>query len=192
MLRMREVLLSDAERTLNWRKDPRVNQQMLSDFNGDLETQKGWIESAYARPDYYHWIFEDEHRALGLVSLSMINISERTASWGIYLGEPSASGAGLVATNLLYRQVFLVFGLHTLFADVLESNRAVCRMHELMGYVRVPERDVRVTGTTRSVGLLGYKLSRAQWERRATDLSLAPFPIHLWRGCPFEKTNGYR
>lgn len=185
MIRFREVLEGDAELTLKWRTNTRVSQQMATEFSGDLSTQRIWIHQAYQRTDYYHWIFECADEPIGLVSLSNIDMSDRTAFWGIYVGEDSAQGYGLMATIAFYNCIFAQFELSRLFAEVLDSNEMVSRMHEKMGYVREQAMD-RVTPVG-AKNMKVWSLTRNTFLRQKIKSykSHMTLPVHLWKGNPF-------
>ena len=187
MIQFREVLEGDAELTLKWRTNPRVSQQMATEFSGDLSTQRIWIDQAYQRSNYYHWIFECADEPIGLVSLSNIDMSDRTAFWGIYVGEDSAQGYGLIATIAFYNCIFAQFELSRLYAEVLDSNEMVSRMHEKMGYVRLSCMDRTENDTHGSKQLRVWGLSREVWSSRVSNRGHSSLPVSRWLSNPFEQ-----
>jgi len=67
---------------------------------------------------------------VGIVHLDDVESGDRTASWGFYIGEPSARGSG-VATAALTRVLEIAFDelqLSKVRAEVLDFKHSVARV----------------------------------------------------------------
>ena len=70
----------------------------------------------------------------GLFSVAHVN---RTAEFGIYLGERRGQGLGTEATRLVLDFAFHVLHLHNVLLETLESNAAGIAAYERAGFRRV-------------------------------------------------------
>ena len=106
MLKFREVELDDAELILKWRTKKRVTRFMNRDIDYDLNAQRGWLESCYSKPSYYHWIVTFTDVPIGLIYLSAFDRKEATAAWGLYIGEDDYLSIGGIIPLHFYKLCF--------------------------------------------------------------------------------------
>jgi len=143
LITFREISEEDAQLTLDWRTKPRVAEMMLTQVTGDLEAQREWIVASFKKPNYYHWIFQNDGRDAGFLSITNIDNRKQTASWGFYVGEDEEIGIGATIPAYVYNFMFdnPHFFLSQIVSQVLEINHSVIRMHRLYGYQETPEND---------------------------------------------------
>jgi len=124
-------------------------QRWLNDFEtirslGDIqppwtmEQQERWFQDEVAASDLIPFtIYEREGlRPIGTTALLGIDRRNRSAEFGIIIGEPSARGKGYGAevTRLIRDYAFAAVGLHTLLLGVYAFNVAGIRAYEKAGY----------------------------------------------------------
>lgn len=75
-------------------------------------------------------------RPVGLTWLSEISISDRTATYGVFIGELDARGRGLgtEATRLMLEYAFNELGLHSVMLIVAAFNHAASRAYSKAGF----------------------------------------------------------
>lgn len=170
-----------AELTLRWRKAPRVTRFMFTDVTHGIAEQTAWLERSRSREDYRHWLVVAKERPIGLVSLQEIDWLGRTSASGFYVGEDDALPLGGFVLPYLYNHAFFELGLITMFAEVVEGNDDVLRLHALHGYAPLPERR-RVVKNGRTLLVHRLRLDREAWdEKRALHRYRAEMP---WPAAP--------
>jgi hypothetical protein len=186
MITFREVDVSDAEKILKWRTSSEVSDFMSSEFSGDLKTQENWITRTYLNSDYYHWILNLDSEDAGLLSISKIDLQERSLSWGYYIGESRYLGLGALVPPFLYNHVIKHWKVEKIKAEVLEHNLKVIAMHVFHGYVPVPESDRMIEKDGECIKLQSYSLSSSDWLTNKTyQKFIADFPVAKWIASPF-------
>jgi len=186
MITFREVDISDAEKILKWRTSPEVSEFMSSEFSGDLKTQENWITSTFLNRDYYHWIIVIDNEDAGLLSISKIDLQERTLSWGYYVGESRYLGLGAMVPPFLYNYLIGHWRVEKIIVEVLENNLKVISMHLFHGYVPAPEYDRIIEKDGIDTKLLSYSLSSGHWlANRTYQKFIADFPVVKWIASPF-------
>ena len=104
-----------------------------------LEQEEQWYERANSRGDavVQFTIYEkDSGRPIGTTGLHDIDHRNRTALFGITIGEPDARGKGYgtEATRLMLDYAFTVQGLHNVMLHVHEYNPAGIRAYTRVGF----------------------------------------------------------
>jgi len=103
-----------------------------------LDGETKWYEEASAAQDSVHFTIYalPEPRPVGATSLEGIDHRNRTATFGILIGEPEDRnrGYGTEATRLILRYAFGALGLHNVMLTVFEFNPAGIRAYEKVGF----------------------------------------------------------
>ena len=184
MIRFREIRTEDAAMLLDWRTSKRVTQFMNTDLDYDVEAQKRWLQSCYSRPDYYHWIICAEDRDVGFLSLTEYNIESGAASWGLYLGDESASGVGGLVPPYFYDFAFRQLGLQRIDAEVFYNNTRVIDLHRLHGYRFVPEKDRVIEKNGKEILLIALELHAETFLGSRFARYRGAFPVTHWAKAP--------
>jgi len=103
-----------------------------------LDAETKWYEGASAAQDEAHFTIYalPELRPVGAASLEGIDHRNRTAVFGILLGEPGDRnrGYGTEATRLVLRYAFGALGLSNVMLTVFEFNPGAVRAYEKAGF----------------------------------------------------------
>ena len=110
-----------------------------------LEQEEQWYERANTRGDavIQFTIYEkNSGRPIGTTGLHDIDYRNRTALFGITIGEPDARGKGYgtEATQLMLDFAFTVQGLHSVILHVHEYNLAGIRAYTKAGFTEFGRR----------------------------------------------------
>ncbi|GAP19939.1 GNAT family N-acetyltransferase [Leptolinea tardivitalis] len=132
--RLRALEKQDMPLLQKWMNDPNLTKWLGPRFPISLEEQNRWYDKLVTDPTKRKLLIEDlQGRAIGLVSLMDINFKDRSAEFGIYLGERPAigKGQGKDASITMMKFAFSELGLHRLFLYVFEENtRAIASFEE--------------------------------------------------------------
>jgi RimJ/RimL family protein N-acetyltransferase len=119
-----------------------------------LEQQQSWYEQvAKSEGDAPFTIYErSTMRPVGNTTLAEIDHRNRSAAYGILIGESDARGKGYgtETTRLILDYAFTALGLHNVMLTVFEYNPAGIRAYEKAGF--------RECGRRRECRMMGGKL----------------------------------
>ena len=103
-----------------------------------MEKEQDWYDrQSRAENDVPFTIYERETlRPIGNTGLHEIDYRNRTATFGIIIGEPECRGKGYgtETTRLMLDYAFTVLGLHNLMLIVFEFNAAGIRAYQKAGF----------------------------------------------------------
>jgi RimJ/RimL family protein N-acetyltransferase len=116
------------------------------------EAEAAWFDNQAAGADPLFTIYElATWRAIGNTGLHGIDYRNRTATFGIMIGEPECRGKGYgtETARLMLDYAFTALGLHNVMLTVYEFNLAAQRAYRKAGF--------REIGRRRSAKLMGGK-----------------------------------
>jgi UDP-4-amino-4,6-dideoxy-N-acetyl-beta-L-altrosamine N-acetyltransferase len=138
---------------------------MYTDHEISEAEHLSWLETLRASSRQQVFVVLIEGAAAGVVSLSAINTTHRTADWAFYL-DTTLQGKGLGSQVELWMldHAFGAAALEKLNCEVLEINPAVIKMHQKFGFVieGVRRENIIRDGKRVSVVLLG--ITKTEWQ----------------------------
>lgn len=156
-VRLRPITEADTPYILRWRNAPHVMAQFIRRQPLTEAEHLTWLREQVAPGHAAQFIIIDKatDRPVGSVYIQHISLEHRNGEFGIFLGEPEATGKGLglEATRMMTLYAFKTLGLHRVFLRVLPENAAAIRVYEKAGYVRegLFHDDVCIDGQFRDV-----------------------------------------
>ena len=173
---LRALELADAETTCRWRNDETYLRGVESMKRYiSLETEKRWVEQAIRdhealRAARFGIVLKESDELIGLVHLSKIDMVNRQADVGYFIGEDRHRGQRYAneACFLLFEYGFLELGLQCISSRILETNTASIRSAERFGFVKegVLRRRIYKEGAYRN--LIACSMLREEFmEKRA-------------------------
>ena len=141
-----------------------------------IERETAWYEQVTSDPSEITFLLYERAtmRPVGTTGLSHIQHGDRSAMFGIFIGEPDARGRGYgtEATHLLLDYAFTALGLHNVGLEVAEWNVAGQRAYARAGF--------RVCGRRRQCWQMGGRLwDEIHMDYLATE-SVSPVLAHLF------------
>lgn len=134
MISFRKLGESDLEQVLEWRTSEHVTQYMYTDIEKNLENQKRWFNAVSRDDTQYYWLIEYKGTAIGLISINNLDKRNSKASFGYYIGDLNyAMIAGRIHAYL-YNFAFFELGLNKLYAEVMEGNEGMMKIHLHHGF----------------------------------------------------------
>lgn len=123
----------ETQRNLTNIPRPRVIEQQVAYHDRVRESSTSVLFAVYTL----------EHlQPIGSAGLKDIDYRNRSAEFGIMIGEPSARGKGYgtEVTRLILDYAFTALGLHNVMLGVLEFNQAGIRAYERAGFREIGRR----------------------------------------------------
>jgi RimJ/RimL family protein N-acetyltransferase len=185
MLTFREVDMSDARVLFDWRHQPHVAAMMATVMTDDFDAHTRWLDSARHRSTYYHWIFSDRTGDKGLVSIADIDPVTKSCSLGFYTGDENFGQLGALVPAYSLNFLLNEQNFERVTGEVFSQNESVLRMHDVLRYERLPERDRVVLRGSEELQLTAFEMSRENWSQRSKfHRWQSTFPMSHWDSRP--------
>ena len=133
----------DAERCYRWMNDPNIVRTLKSRYPIAFQNEIEWLDRAMhagVSDSERHFAIErkDDRAHIGNASIHDIDWVSRTASFGLFIGEPSAwnRGFGSDAIRTLVRFAFEEMNLRKLRINVFDYNDRAKHVLETQGFVQ--------------------------------------------------------
>jgi UDP-4-amino-4,6-dideoxy-N-acetyl-beta-L-altrosamine N-acetyltransferase len=153
------------------RNQPDVRKYMYTSHEINEVEHQAWLDSLEGSARQSVFVIVDAEQPIGIVSLSVINVLQKTADWAFYL-DPQVQGKGFgsLVEFWLLDHAFNDAGLEKLNCEVLQSNTAVIGMHQKFGFVLegVRRQNILKDGQRLDVVLLG--ITAEEWRSRRPEL----------------------
>jgi len=138
---LRVIERRDIEHFRQWLNDPEINQYLLVFMPLSEATEERWFEKITLSNTELVMAIESygldfPRRLLGNCGFHGINWKDRTATFGIFIGDKSfwGNGYGTEAANLLIRHGFHQLNLHRINSSVIDYNVRSLKMHLKLGF----------------------------------------------------------
>ena len=136
-VRLRPIADADTDLIVKWRNTPSVVQNFIFRQTFTPEMHRSWLAAKVATGQVVQYIIIDKADAKPVGSVD-IDSHNRSAEYGIFIGEESARGKGLgTETAKLFTDFgFAELQLHRISLRVLAENTAARRSYEKAGFVQ--------------------------------------------------------
>lgn len=125
----------DLQLVLKWRNSPRVSKEMYTDRKITWEEHVNWFKSCQTSKEVENFLCYLEQEAIGVVSITDIDMKNRRCSWGIYIGrEDAPKGSGTKMGYLALQHVFNDLKLQKIWVEVLANNAVSLKFHKKLGF----------------------------------------------------------
>lgn len=135
--RLRALERQDMPVLCKWMNDPELTVWLGPRFPISLDEQYRWFDRLITDSSKRKLLIENlEGRPIGLVSLMDIDLKNKSAEFGIYLGERDTIGKGYGkdASLTMMKFAFWELGLNRLFLFVLQENTRAIKSFEDCGF----------------------------------------------------------
>ena len=139
-LLLRPITGEDTPLIVRWRNTESVRQNFIFREKFTEELHNHWLDTKVASGEVVQYIIVDksDQKPVGSVNFRDISEKNRSADYGMFIGEESARGKGLgtETVRLFTAFGFETLGLHRISMRVLGGNEASIRSCEKGGFVR--------------------------------------------------------
>jgi RimJ/RimL family protein N-acetyltransferase len=143
-IRLRAIEREDIQRFFVWLNDPEVIAGLTVSLPMASWDETRWFENLANRPAEERPLAieartsEGDWRHIGSIGLEGIESMNRSASFGIFIGEKSLwnQGYGTEATRLMLKHGFETLNLNRIFLYVYETNPRAIRAYEKVGFAK--------------------------------------------------------
>ena len=137
---LRPITGEDTPLIVKWRNNPSVRENFIFRETFTAEMHERWLNTRVASGEVVQYIIEDrsENKPVGSVYFRDVDMKNRSAEYGIFIGEESARGRGFGSETA---RLFTGFGfetlkLHRISLRLLSENHAAEKSYEKAGFIR--------------------------------------------------------
>ena len=141
-IRLRPLTLKDLNKTFQWHNDEEIKRLYSSHpFPVSIENEKLWYKKILTS-NIPVTVFGIESiltkELIGIASLKDINLINRSAEFGMYVGAKKLRGHGIsiAVTKLILEYAFLKLGLNRVYSHMIEDNMPAWKLCERIGFKR--------------------------------------------------------
>jgi len=127
---------SKIELLRNWRNQYFVAEQMEYKSYISKEQQENWFSAISKSELDEYYIFGTEKEDIGLVHLAQINLQNKSAHVGLFIGNADFIGTGIAfqASIFILFHAFEELQLKTVFAKVKNTNLHAIKYNSILGF----------------------------------------------------------
>jgi UDP-4-amino-4,6-dideoxy-N-acetyl-beta-L-altrosamine N-acetyltransferase len=168
---LREVEERDLELLLSWRNSERIRANMYTSHLITEAEHRAWFERLTRERHAFAFLFEADHRPLGVVNLNQLDWRNKRCHWGFYLGETDAPrGSGTRMAYLALLHVFEELKLHKVIGEAFSFNTASIAYHTKLGFSQEGHFVEHVLKDGSYLDILSFALLSQDWPRIKAEL----------------------
>lgn len=135
---LRNITLDDTNNIVKWRNNPNVKKNFCLQDDLTVEVHENWFKTRILTGDVKQFIIKDEEQNndVGSTYLRDIDMKNKKAEFGIFIGEDSARGRGIgsESVKLTIKYAFEELKLHKVFLRVFANNIQAIKAYEKAGF----------------------------------------------------------
>lgn len=134
MLTFKKITEDDLELILEWRTSEHVTKYMYTDIDKNIDNQRKWFNMISKDSTQCYWMIHYKEIPIGIISMSNIDLRNKKANLGFYIGDLNYSIIAGRIHPYLYNFAFFELGLNKLCAEVMNGNDGIMKMHLYYGF----------------------------------------------------------
>lgn len=133
---IRPIADEDTKRIVAWRNNPRVRGNFIFRETFTEEMHQNWMATKVASGEVEQFVIEWDSRPVGSVYLRDIDLQQKCAEYGIFIGEDDAIGKGIgsYACKWAVEYSRKQLGLERLILRVFADNAAAAANYRGAGF----------------------------------------------------------
>ena len=169
-IKLRALTHEDFDKTFQWNNDEEITNWYLSHpFPVSRENEKLWYEKILTS-NIPMTVFGIEsissQELIGIASLRNINLINRSAEFGMYVGNKKFRGHGISksVTKSILEFAFLKLGLNRVYSYIVEDNNEVWKLGEIFGFKREGTLRQSLFRRGKFINVFIYSILRSEYD----------------------------
>lgn len=135
---LRDIKIEDTEKILQWRNNKNVKKNFCNQENLTAERHINWYNSKIMTGKVKQFIIIDkeENLEVGSIYLRDIDLINKKAEMGIFIGEDKKRGKGIgtASIHLIVQYAFEQLKLHKVYLRVFSNNIPAIKSYTKVGF----------------------------------------------------------
>lgn len=135
---LRDIKMEDAENIVKWKNNKNVKKNFCIQEDLTVETHMNWYTNKILTGQVKQFIIQDKELKMevGSTYLRDIDLKNKKAEFGIFIGEDLARGRGIgsKSVELTVKYAFEKLKLHKVFLRVFSGNIPAIKSYEKAGF----------------------------------------------------------
>lgn len=135
---LRPIEFADTNLIVTWRNNPRVKQNFIFQENFTYSMHEKWMKTKVLTGEVVQYIIIEKKsgKPVGSVYYRDINNNNRSAEYGIFIGDDNmiGKGYGTETAKLFIDFGFKKLGLHRISLRVLDNNKPAYKSYVSAGF----------------------------------------------------------
>lgn len=154
---LRPIEVDDTDDIVKWRNSESVKQFFIYQGEFTREGHLNWLETKVKTGEVIQFmiVLKESNKAIGSVFLRDVDMQNKKAEYGVFIGDESARGKGYGsdAARLILRHAFQEAGLHRVYLRAFADNERAIASYEKVGFKKegLLIDDVFVRGSYRNI-----------------------------------------
>jgi UDP-4-amino-4,6-dideoxy-N-acetyl-beta-L-altrosamine N-acetyltransferase len=166
VLTFKKVAEEDLHLLLEWRTSEHVTKFMYTDIEKNMDNQKRWFRFISQDCTQCNWVIHYNDHPIGLISLSQIDLRNKRAALGFYIGDLNYSIIAGRIHPYLYNFAFFELGLNKLCAEVMSGNDGIMKMHLFYGFAHTATFAEHIWKHDRFYDVEYFELLSSTWKEK--------------------------
>lgn len=145
------------------RNQESVRKSMYTEHEISLNEHLSWVERLRTDTRQIVFVVLVDGIVRGVVSVNAIDRLHLKSDWAFYLDENVRGGLGAALEFRLINFVFNDLGLDKLNCEVIETNKAVVKMHKKFGFIEEGFRQANIIKNGTRIGVFFLGLNKSDW-----------------------------
>lgn len=153
------------------RNQESVRKSMYTEHEIPLNEHLAWVERLKSDTRQIVFVVLVEGIVSGVVSVNAIDRLHKKSDWAFYLDENVRGGLGAALEFRLINFVFNKLCLEKLNCEVIETNKAVVKMHKKFGFIEEGFRRENIIKNNARIGVFFLGLTESDWLKERESIS---------------------
>lgn len=118
-----------------WRNSPHIREKMFDNSEIKIEAHYAWFNKIQSELSPYYYIFLYKNNPAGFVSFSPVDLKNKRANWGFYIGDTALpKGVSYIMGLLAFEKAFNEHNFNKIYGEVISTNEKSIRYHLQLGF----------------------------------------------------------
>lgn len=143
-----------------------VRESMYTEHKISLDEHLAWVRRLKHDTRQIVFVVLMDDVVSGVVSVNEIDRVHLKSDWAFYLDTRVRGGLGAALEFSLINFIFQKMGLEKLNCEVIETNKAVVKLHKRFGFVEEGFKRENIIKKESRIGVFCLGLTKSDWEKK--------------------------
>lgn len=133
-IKFKKILVTDLKKILTWRNNLSIRSKMLNQKKISYNNHLKWFKSLSNKNDQKSYLIYYKEIQIGAAFIKDINFTNKSCTWGYYIGESSFRYLALLVEYKFLDLMFNKINIRKIWGETISSNKGVLKIHKTLGF----------------------------------------------------------